>query len=273
MLPIPAITCQRATQVAEKLPSAPRVLAQLQEMLQDTSNGIEEVTVLMRRDPGLTARVIRIANGVVFGRGDGVVSLDEALARVGFNEVFHICGLASLVRLMNFELRFYGVSRPRLRENSLLSALLMEELAPGIGADRRACYTAGLLRSVGKVVLDATAQSDLRGVRPLPLGDRPLLEWERAWFGPTNTEVAEHVMKAWRIPFEVHVPVRDHYLHEMAVDPLPVAKLLHVVTQMVEERGLGLPGRIGIGRPRPTGPGPSCSCRPSSWPAPRTGRR
>ena len=47
-----AITCQRATQVADALPSAPRVLAQLQELLRDTDNGIKQVTDLMRRDTG-----------------------------------------------------------------------------------------------------------------------------------------------------------------------------------------------------------------------------
>lgn len=242
MLATTPITSARAVEVADKLPSAPRVLADLQEMLKDPNTDIDAVTGLLRRDTGLTARVIRIANGVVYNSGDPVASLEEALARVGFNEVHRVTGLASVAGLTNFNLQFYNVPARRLRENSLLVALLMEEFAPYGSVDPRAAYTMGLMRSIGKIALDATAQRDLRYVRPTPIGPAALMDWERETFGLTSGEVALAVLRKWRFPADVFVPIRDHYLKDLAVDPLPEAKYLHVAAATAAQLDLGLPG-------------------------------
>jgi hypothetical protein len=42
----------------------------------------------------------------------------------------------------------------QLRENALFTALMMELTAPAAGLDEREAYTAGLLRSIGKIAID-----------------------------------------------------------------------------------------------------------------------
>jgi HD-like signal output (HDOD) protein len=240
-----AIPCARAVQVAEGLPSAPRVLAELQELLRDPNNGLEVVTELLRRDAGLTARIIRIANGVIYNKGDPVATLEEALGRVGFAEVYRLTGLASIAGLVNFELRYYGVSAQRVRENAVFVAVTMEELARFSNLDPRVGYTAGLLRSAGKIALDAAAQKDLRYVRPPAMNPAGVLAWELDFFGSTNPDVGSALLRAWRLPVDVYVPIRDHYLQGLAVDPLPMAKQLHLAAGAVDEAGWGLSGEAG----------------------------
>jgi len=237
------LTLPRVLQIADALPSAPKVLAELNALLQDPNNGLDEVSGKLRLDSGLTARVLRIANGIVYNQGDPVASLEEALARVGFKEVYRLAGLASVAQLMNFELKFYNSSAARLRENALFVALLMEELAPLAQLDARAAYTAGLLRSIGKIALCATAQRDLRSVRPAALtAETQIRTWETEVFGLTNSAVTEALLRSWRFPFEIYVPIRDHYLVGLAVAPLPAAELLHLAASAAEAHGLGLIG-------------------------------
>jgi len=237
-----ALTCARAVQVAENLPSAPRVLAELQGLLRDPNNGLDEVTELLLHDSGLTARIIRIANGVVYNKGEPVATLEEALGRVGFEEVYRLTGLASVTGLINFQLRYYGVSAKQLRENSVFVAVMMEEMAQFVSADPRISYTAGLLRSAGKIALDFTAQKDLRFVRPPDEPPANVLAWERDFFGPTNPEVAAALLRAWRMPTEVYVPIRDHYLQGLTVDPVPMAKQLNLAAGAAAAAGWGLMG-------------------------------
>jgi HD-like signal output (HDOD) protein len=217
-------------------------LAELNALLQDVKNGLDEVAALLRRDAGLTARVIRIANGIVYNQGDPVGSLEEALGRVGYNEVYRVAGMASVAQLANFQLRYYGINAERLRENSLFVALVMEELARLGGLDARTAYTAGLLRSAGKIALDATAQRDLRYVRPPLLGPGGLRAWELEFFGLTNGAVAEAMLRGWRLPYDVYVPIRDHGLQALAVEALKAAKLLNVAAGAAEAAGFGLSG-------------------------------
>ncbi len=238
----PLISRDRLVKVAESLPGAPKVLSELEDLLRDPNNDIDQVTPLLRPDIALTARIIRIANGAFYTRGEPVGALEEALARVGFSEVFRLISLAGMLQLADVPLRYYPVSSKKTRENSLFSALMMEELAPDVGIDPRTAYTTGLLRGVGRIVLDVAAQRDLRISHVPPLPADGLVEWELGLFGMTSYDAGAHVLRAWRFPADVFVAVRDQLLHHLAVDPLPNAKLLHVAMAAVDAAGHGLPG-------------------------------
>ena len=172
-----------------------------------------------------------------------VASLEEALARVGLNEIFRVAGVAAVAQLMNFELKFYNAGAALLSENAVFVAVMMEELAPLAQLDVRAAYAPGLLRSAGKVALDATAQRDLRYVRPSPpTAETQIRTWETEVFVLTNSGVAEALLRKWQIPFDVYVPIRDHYQDGLAVASLPAAELLHLAASAALAHGLGLIG-------------------------------
>ncbi len=228
MSSILAITPARILNVAQSLPGAPRLLVELDQLLRDPNGDLTEIVSVLRRDMALTGRIIRIANGVIYSRGEPVHELEEALTRVGFGEVFRLISVASMLQMTELRFKFYPLSPKALRENALFSALMMEEMAPWVGIDPRLAYTAGLIRSIGRVVLDLAGQQDPRKIEVPPLRPDGLVEWERGLFGMTNYEASSHVLKGWRFPTEVIVAVRDQLLHDLAVDPLPVAKLLHI---------------------------------------------
>jgi HD-like signal output (HDOD) protein len=236
------LSLSRVFQLADSLPSGARVLAELQGMLQHADCGLDEVTVLLRRDPGMTARIIRIANGVVYNKGGPVASLEEALGRVGLEEVYRLAGIACAAQVTSFQLRFYPYTATRLQENALFVALLMEELAPVVNTDARAAYTAGLLRSAGKIALDTAAQRDLRGRPVPPMAESGILDWENALFGLGNPRVAESLLRGWKFPFEVYIAIRDHYLEGLSVEAVIEAKLLNFAAATAEARGFGLEG-------------------------------
>ncbi len=238
----PLISRDRLVKVADSLPGAPKVLSELEDLLRDPNNDIDQITPLLRPDIALTARIIRIANGAFYARAEPVGALEEALARVGFSEVFRLISLAGMLQLADVPLRYYPVSPKKMRENALVSALMMEELAPDVGIEPRTAYTTGLLHDVGRIVLDVTAQRDLRIYQMPPLPEDGLIEWERGLFGMTSGDAGAHVLRAWHFPADVFVAVRDQLLHNLAVDPLPNAKLLHVALAAVDAMGQGLPG-------------------------------
>ena len=135
--------------VVKVLPAAPQILAHLGRLLLDMNSGLSDVTDLLRRDAGLTARIIRVANSPVYNSAEPSTSLIDALARVGFREVYRLTGFAAVAQIADQRLPLYGLSGAQFRENALLTALVMESLAPAAGVDPRLAYTAGLLRSTG----------------------------------------------------------------------------------------------------------------------------
>jgi HD-like signal output (HDOD) protein len=140
----------------------------------------------------LTTRIIRVANSSFYNQATPAASLVEALARVGFKEVYRLTGFAAVAQIADQRLALYGVSGAQLRENSLLTGLMMEALAEPAGVDPRLAYTAGLLRSTGKIALDRmlrgeAASAGLDQVSP-PLAEREnQVACTTAWRRPSSS--------------------------------------------------------------------------------------
>ena len=226
--------------VVKTLPAAPRIMARLGTLLLDPNSDMGEVTELLRRDAALTARIIRISNSIIYNSGQPYGSLDEALARVGYTEVYRLVGLAAVAQMGDPELPLYGISGARLRENSLLTALVIEHLADCAGIDGRLAYTAGLLRSIGKIALDRLTRNSAYSGRYCGRESGRLGDWENNFIGLTNCDAAAVILKEWRFPYQTIEAIRDHYLATPQVSPL--ARLLNLAAGAAEHGGHIFPG-------------------------------
>jgi HD-like signal output (HDOD) protein len=232
-------------QIAQQLPANPQILLQLSDLLTDVNSGLDDVALFLRRDTSLAARVIRISNSVAFGMAGRVASIEEAVNRVGYAEIYRLVGLATAAQLADHNLLYYGISGVQLRDNTLVTALLAEGLAVRAGLDGRRCYTSALLRSSGKMVLDRLARRSPQADYFARSGSPFLLPWERATFGCTNTEVADTVLTAWRFPSAIVHPIRDHYTPEEKGGEHAIASaLLYVACGLARDAGHGLPGEF-----------------------------
>lgn len=226
--------------IANTFLPAPHILHQLGSMLRNTSVDLDEVTSRLRRDPALTARLIRIANSAVFAPTEPVASVEDAVTLIGFEEVHRIVGFAMLERLGDGNLSVYGIPSMRFMENSLFGALLMEELAVGAHLDPRSCYTIGLLRSIGKVCLDRLAHDWPEEEIPRLTDEMRLADWEQIVFGATSNDAAATVLTSWRFPSEFISAITDHYTPDNR--NLPLAHLLNLAASMADILGYGLDG-------------------------------
>ena len=233
------ITDSELAEIAAALPTSPRLLAELAPKLQQIEVPVEEIGGLLRRDAGMTGRLIAAANSAAYARAEPATSLEEAIACLGFAEVYRIVGAVAANQLADEPLAFHGIDSDRFRENALFVALVTEELAGVAVGDPRTAYTMGLLRSVGKVALDRHARR--RGADPAPLAsDEPLLAWEMREWGCTSAEVASRILALWRFPDETVVAVREHY--EPGASAHEMSHLLHLAAGAADLRGFGLPG-------------------------------
>lgn len=224
-------------QAVRNLPSSPRILAQVGRMLSDPNSDLEQMTTLLKRDTALTACVVRISNSAVYGHADPCGSLEEAVARVGYDELYRMIGFATAAQICPQRLDLYGVSGAEFRENALLTALIMEQLAPLAGVAAPSAYTAGLLRSIGKIAIDRLAAHAHR-IDYASHGSGPLAEWETAAVGMGNCEAAGIILTEWNFPDETAATVREHYRSAGGVLPA----LLNLAAGAAERCGHGWPG-------------------------------
>ncbi len=227
--------------VVKVLPAAPQILAHLGRLLLDMNSGLSDVTDLLRRDAGLTARIIRVANSPVYNSAEPSTSLIDALARVGFREVYRLTGFAAVAQIADQRLPLYGLSGAQFRENALLTALVMESLAPAAGVDPRLAYTAGLLRSTGKIALDRMLRDDARVGSLGEVAD--LAEGETRAAGLDNCAAAAIILHEWRFHEDMIAAIRDHYAPKAG--SIRLAYLLNLAAGEAERYGHGLHGEAG----------------------------
>ncbi len=224
--------------LARKLPAAPHIFGRLGLLLGNMNADLDNIVRLVAVDSGLTGRVIRMSNSVFYRGDEPVRSLDEAVNRVGFREMHKLVGVAMSEQLFQSGLPVYNLTAEEMWENSVVTALAMERVARAVGEDEGEAYTLGLLRPVGKLVLDMLLQVAHPGVNCPDSDTLDLPKWERVWAEITSNETGAIILEEWKMPEPMYNGVRQHYGH--GTEGSRMAALLHAACWMTHQLGKGL---------------------------------
>ena len=230
------VSREQLVKSVKDLPSAPQSLARVGEALEDLDSNLDQIAELIRLDGAITVRLIKVANSAAYNTREPFSSLEEALARLGLTQAYRLVGLAAMRQFSDQHLAAYGVTGQMLRENSLLTALTMEFMVSGGQCCPNAAYTAGLLRSTGKIALDRVVKG-----RVLETGwiRGDLLTAERELIGMDSCEATAVAMGEWRFPRKTIEAIRSHY-RPPANDGL--ANVLNLAAGAAADAGFALPG-------------------------------
>jgi HD-like signal output (HDOD) protein len=227
------------------LPPAPRIMARLGDMLRDIDTDIFDIAKILKTDPALTARVIRMSKAIMFGGGADIADLEQALARVGFSNVLGLVGAASITQLVPAPLRLYGIDVDTFQKCSLCHALAAEGLARAVGEDSQAAYIGGLLRGLGMIVFDRAAiETDLveEGNGFTLSRDDCYADYEQRVFGCTSSEVTRVLLQDWKFPDVIVDAVQLHHLSVPDALTNRLACVLNVAGEIAATGGHGFPG-------------------------------
>ncbi len=227
---------------AQKLPPSPQIFGKLTKMLKDRNTGTKDIVELVKSDTSLTAKVLKISNSMAFSLGEPVDSLEQAIARIGFAELFKVVGMAAASNAFARRNATYGIDGWAFWENSVTNGLAMEALAKARGIDEKEAYTLGLLKSMGKTIVDACSKKFMVPPKYDAKADTPLLLWEEESLGVTNPEAAAIVLEAWHFPELAIEALRYQYTPDEAPEKNLHAHLLALSGAIADHLGKGAPG-------------------------------
>lgn len=229
--------------LAKQLPSGPRLMAEIGQMLRDPSTDTDEIIGVLRRDAAMVARILRVANSAAFARVEPIGSIEEAVLAIGFAEVHRVVGTIAAFQMADQPLRLHGISGARFRENALLTACVMKQFAALTGLDAQAFYTAGMLRTLGMILLEREA---IRRARSVPLlttsGETDLMTWQRKHWGVDSSAVTAKILRHWNMPGEIAAAVECHLIHSDF--PAREAILLRLAAAVTAREGYGIQGEV-----------------------------
>ena len=204
-----------------QLPPIARVLARLQRLLSDPVSSLDGVAELIRLDAALATRLIQISNSVWFGRGEPSQTIEDAVSRVGFREVYRLVAVMATNAVVASRLAVYGRDAGMMWRESVVCAYAAEILADRLGEDFAVAYTAGLLHATGRQAINQHLLAAAE--RPSRLADesfpRDFSGAEFARLGFTQADVGAAMLAKWDFAPAIVEPIRYQYAPLDAGEP------------------------------------------------------
>lgn len=181
--------------------SLPDIYFRVRDIIVDPESEMSELSEVLVNDPGLSARLLRIANSPLFGLVTRIDTITRAVQIIGFQHIYDLVIATSITKT------FRGVRNDIMSIDafwvaSIERALIARRLAErqGISSCER-LFVAGLLLDIGHLVLyearpeaaqQAILQADTRG-KPLHVAERDILGFSAA-------ELGGALAREWHLP-------------------------------------------------------------------------
>jgi putative nucleotidyltransferase with HDIG domain len=226
------------------LPLLPRVATEIMAIVRDPEADAAALARLIHQDPPLAAHVLRIANSPAFLPRTPIVSLQQAITRLGFGTLGEIALAASLqggvFRVPGFEHELASIWR-----HALASASFAREVARQRRCNVESAFLCGLLHTIGKPAI-LQASIDLAAERRVKLepGVATALADE------LHCEVGRAVAERWSLPAVVVTAIATYREY----DSSPEAPLEPMITWASDRFGgllFGPGGDLETLRPDP----------------------
>ncbi len=140
----------------------PLLSESVQRVLSAASNEATDARMLseiIKRDQALAGHVLRVANSPIYAPASPIVSLQQAVSRLGMRQVREVALLISMQTRV-FEVKGYEADLKALFRHAIATALFAQEVARSRRRNVEEAFLGGLLHDVGKpVVLQAIMDS------------------------------------------------------------------------------------------------------------------
>jgi putative nucleotidyltransferase with HDIG domain len=249
--PLDVIAIEAKLKECPRLPSLRTIGNALRELLGADHHYTGHISEIVRRDPSLTARLLRMANSIYYGFSTPITSIEEAVFYLGVRQIRQLAMVTPV--LEDFQRLAPTVVFPwrEFWRHCLGVAILTREVTTGAHTQEdESDYVAGLLHDVGKIVMAWVFPEHFATVQRLhrevgAQGADTLLELEKEVFGLTHAELGAMYLQNHHLPEVVVQSALYHHDPVLAANsPLPAA--VQISDLLVRHAKLGQSGNLAI---------------------------
>lgn len=194
------------------LPPNPQILNKLLDEVQNPNVNLDRISEYIQVDASLASRVLTLSNSSYYGYSIPAEDLSQAIARIGFNEVYQLVSLILSKTISNKPIESYGLHEGDSWENSVSCALHMEQLSSKTNINKSIAYTIGLLHSLGKLAMGFEDRASYEGIfEAIKTQNCSLIEAEQSIFGFNHAEAGMALLKKWGFKALVYEPIGYQY--------------------------------------------------------------
>jgi len=208
----------------------PQTAIRLSKLVADDSSSLKEIENVIRMDPILVLRVLRLANSSYYGLQEKVDSVARALVYIGIKNLRNTIVIETLKDVFKNSREGEIFSRTTLWLHSatvgICSQMIAERLFKAKGEDAFLC---GILHDIGLIVEDQVATDlFLKTCQAYEPGEKQITEYERETIGTDHCAVGYALAMEWKLPPEVYDGIKNHHKQVSKISPSDLAGLIQV---------------------------------------------
>lgn len=211
-----------------ELPLLPASIAQVLDLCYSPDSSAARLSEAIHRDQALASHLLRVANSPAYFPDSRIVSLQQAISRLGQRTIGEIAVAVSVRGVVFQSVRFQAEMR-MLWRHSAASGAFAREIARVLRRSVDTSLLCGLLQNVGKpVVIHWIAELEEAQKKPFP--KEQALELAEEY----HTQVGARMVEEWSMPPAVVETTRYHHHYSEAPTFKDEARLVHLSDRLAE---------------------------------------
>jgi HD-like signal output (HDOD) protein len=196
------ITLETLVKKIEDLPPLPDIVVKLLHASHDPNVSTREMVELIKHDPALTIKVLRLCNSSYYGLPRKINSIQEALVYIGTDTLVNFVLAGCLSSFYQQAQDGYGLEKGELWRHSVGCAIASQRIASKRTEDASGqAFTAGLIHDVGKIVLNTYVGQEFEPILKMVEEEQiSFTQAEKRVLGYSQTEAGAQLARQWNLP-------------------------------------------------------------------------
>jgi len=187
----------------------------LSDLVKSEQSLTSQIAEIIRHDPSLSARLLRMVNSVYFGLSARVNNIEEAVFFLGLRQIRELSMATPIIEELERMQKDAATPLPwrELWAHSIGTAILTREIlhATPLAIDDDTDYLVGLLHNVGKIVMAYAFPAELAEViQTAHPGTAEVCAHERQLIGWDHAQIGAYYLERHQLSEEISIAVRYH---------------------------------------------------------------
>ncbi|MDH3632230.1 MAG: HDOD domain-containing protein [Gammaproteobacteria bacterium] len=227
----------------DKLVSLPDIYYRLEELIVDPNSTTDSIADLLRSDPDLCARMLRMANSAFYSFPTRIESIERAVSTIGLRQIRELVLVTAVIQA------FEGIPSAKVNmasfwEHSVAVAIMSREIGQSAGIPgAQHYYIPGLLHDLGRLVMylklpglmiELLEKRDTSGIAMDQL-EHEILSYSHA-------DIGGCLLEFWKLPQSIWEPVAMHHKPANSGEFMLTACAIHIADAWVNANHSGSSG-------------------------------
>lgn len=228
------------------LPSLNSINQALQELLSVEQRYSAQISEVIRRDPSLTSRLLRLVNSVYYGLSNPVNSVEEAVFYLGMRQIRQLTMVTPIIEDFQRLTKQCAFPWREFWQHSIGTAILTREVAAAVSTPAdESDYVAGLVHDVGKIAMAWSFPDHFSEIyRQASEGTRDLSEIENEVLGIDHSELGALYLERHRLPELMVKSARFHHRPEKAGHYANIIASVQIADLLMRSEQIGCSGNF-----------------------------